>query len=290
MVLLGMGLAMLFLHGCDDDKQGLEITFPNTQQTTWQYNLFELNLEDTTRVGEIYLVNVEKLSYEGRADILRQRKFRLLDSLQNSPDSVQVFSTYLDLNQKFQFDLFADDFYGMFETMLNERVMDTLTAQNRDGDDYQEFFDFEPGWVPFAVFDQGSNVSYKVHRQERFFLDFYLRDHHITGHVDLFTSGLFTGFDRLNTPLGDSVFTYRFKQTSYMDFSLQRDSVTIPPFRETLSMTTWLHPDAGIIKRTRSPFALNIPSIPSRGPAIFDPGEMWKLQNIEGFDFSEITQ
>lgn len=267
--------------GCDDDTQGIDLTIPTDEDIEWEYEIWQTDLNDSTHIGSLNVTNVGQVTFEGRNEILRQRNIRYENATE---DDSLVSSSYFDVSGKYKFELFANDFYGMYHTTLRPDVIDTLTQNDPDGPQFQNFFEYQPEWILFARYDESSNSSYEVHEPQTFHLDFRLRNHHITGSVDVSTSGLFLGFERVNVPLRDSIFTYKIRHSTHFDFNISKDTVDLNTFRETFNLTTWYHPDAGIVKKYRSPIAFNIPSIPSRDPSIYMPGELWIIKDIVGFN------
>ena len=268
------------LSGCDDDKQGIELSIPAGQDVAWQYEVWQTGLDDSTRIGSLHVANVGQIDFEDRSDILRQRNIKYLNT---APEDSSISSSYLDLSGTYKFEHFAGSYYEMYRATLDRDVLDTLTREQPEGPDFQNFYEYSPGWVVLARFDESTTSSYEVHKPRKVYLDFSLRGHQITGLVNVSTKGLFLGSERISVPLRDSIFTYKIRHATHFDFNVSRDSVELPTFRETFHLTTWYHPEAGIVQQYRSPIALDIPSVPSRYPSIYVPGEVWALKDVVGF-------
>lgn len=273
-------IIILGIVGCDDDTQGIDLSIPTEPGIEWEYELWRTDLNDSTQIGSLTVANVGQIDFEGRSDILRQRNIKYTTS---SEEDSTVSSSYLDVSGDFEFELFANDFYGIYHSTLRPDILDTLTQNETEGPEFQNFFDYQPEWVVLARYDESTNSSYNVHEPQTFYLDFRLRGHQITGSVKVSTSGLLLGFESINVPLRDSIFTYKIRHSTHFDFNVSKDTVDLPTFRETLKLTTWYHPEAGIVKKYRSPIAFDVPSIPSRDPSIYIPGEVWGLKDISGF-------
>lgn len=277
-------LFLVLVIGCNGEPEGLQTSIPVDSNINWTFDMYSYTDAETTAVGTVTLQNVETLSFEGNEGVLRQRRFRRLDSLSNTSDSVRTASTYYNLKD-LEYEIFAEDFYDVYDTMLPSFMLDTLMAQEPDGPDFQFLYDYQPRWVTVARFDEHATSSYSIFDEQRFYVDFQYEEHHITGHMDIKATGLFWGFETISTPYRDSIQTYVIKNSTHFDFDLMKDSTDIPDERETIDIFTWYHEDGGIVKRQRTPFSLKIPTIPSRYPVLYHPGELWVLRDIFGYDF-----
>ena len=281
----------MILSGCGDDRTGINVSIPEDTEFAWNYRAQSYYQEDTTTIGSVTLENFETQDlFQARQNILRQRIIRRIDSLSNTSDSVSVTSTFLDLSNNFRIELFAEDYFDLFQTMLTRRAIDTLGNDSANGPDFQELLDFNPLWSSIAKFDETSNANFEVHRPFTLFLNFSARDFELIGSAEVLTTGFFSGFETINTPFRDSLSTIKIRNTTRFDMNLEKisqanDTTSIPEFRVTLDMLTWYTRENGIVRKDRKPFALHIPSIPSRFPLVLDRGELWELTGVEGFDF-----
>jgi len=288
--LTGIFILLLFT-ACDDSRTGLDVEVPDDPDFTWNYSMRSYFNNDTTDIGTVTVENVETLSaFEGRVGILRQRVIRRVDSLQNSPDSAIARSFFLDQQSSFRISLFADNFFDLFQTMLTRSVLDTIVTDLANGPEFQEFIDFSPRWSPIAEFDENATSNFEVHRPVTVFFNFHIRDYELIGSADVETTGVFAGFETINTSVADSLETIKIRNTTTFDFNLQKispqnDTTDVRDFRISLDMETWYSQEFGVLRKDRKPFELFVPSIPSRFPSILDPGEIWELQAVEGFSF-----
>ena len=278
-------LVILLLVGCGEEERGIEIRYPEDSGISWQYDIYSFALGDTTRVGEMTVRNEAIIDDFNRSGIVEQRKYRRIDSLRSTRDSLTLHTSYLDLSSSLGISLFAEDFFDLFEDTFTRRVIDTLASDDPQGPDFQEFIDYEPLWSPIARFSESSVTSFQVHRPQTFYFDFELRGQQVSGSAEVVTEGLFWERDRINTPIRDSVETVVTRTATHLDFSLQRDSVRVPEFRVTLEYFVWYHPVVGVVRRERRPFQMTVPGIPSRFPSVLDPGERWELTGLEGISF-----
>jgi hypothetical protein len=280
-------VGLLLYVGCSDDKEGLKVTYPQDTGIRWQYEILQFYEGDTTSLGTIDVHNAEVGQFQQRSDIMRTRLVRRLDSLAGTERDSTITETFYDFSNKFSFRMYAGSFYRIFDTMLSPTVLDTIEAQDPAGDPYQYFFEYEPGWIKFTSFEQNAATPYEIHAPETFYIDFRRRETRISGSVEINSSGVFWGFDTIDLPMQDSVDTYVIKNTMYFDYDLQRDTVAVQPFRETMDWWYWVHPTAGIVQRERSPFTLSVPGVPSRGALIHKPGERWELRDLKGITIPE---
>lgn len=283
-----IGLLILLTAGCDnDDRRGLEVILPAEEDLIWEYKVYEIDRDRENHVGTLKAINFEITTHEFRPEVLRQRRELHYDSLIHPTGPGPLLtSVYLDQGRDpYEILQYARDFYRIFDTALTGRVLDSLIVREPDNPVHLSLQDYEPGWLTLYRFDEGSNRNYDVHDPITLSLDFYLRDQHITGTVDIRTTGLFRRTERIDVPWKDEVLAHKVNIISFLDFDVMRDSTEVPAFRETIKMKNWFSPDGGLIKRVREPVGISVPGIPSRGPAIFDPGERWELFNLEGMDF-----
>ncbi len=281
-------LLCVLLAACgDDDRRGLEVDFPRDQDIVWEYDVYEIERQNERHIGTLRDENLEITDHAQRADVLRKRREFHFDSLDTpgSPGYIFTSAYYDDGDDHFEIVQRADDFYGIFDHTLTERVLDTLTTDDPEGPEYQNFEDFEPGWITPYRFDEGSNRNYEVHGPETVYLDFYVRDRHITGEVEVRTTGLYRRTERIDVPWREGVLAHKVNMLTKMDFEVLKDSTEVPDFQETIKMKNWFSPDGGLIKREREPVSISIPGIPSRWGSVFDPGERWELKSLEGIDF-----
>jgi hypothetical protein len=282
-----LALLLILTSACSEDKRGLDINYPQDVGMRWQYDIQEYYDGDTSSIGSLELHNAEIGQFQRRDGIMRTRLVERLDSLSGTAKDSIVYESYYDLSDDFSWELYASDFYRIFDTMLGNQVLDTLAAQDPAGDDYQYFYEYEPGWITFASFDADAATPYRVQSEQTFYLDFKHRGTRIHGSVDIKTSGVYWGTETINLPIQDSVETYVIKNTMYFDYDLQRDTVAVQPFRETMDWWLWIHPNAGIVRRDRNPFTLTVPGEPSRGPLIHTKGERWELTGLKGLSLSQ---
>lgn len=281
-------LVIFFVAACgDEDRRGLEIDFPMGEDLVWEYDVYEIEREYETHIGTIRNINVGTTDHALRADVLQQRREFHFDSLDTPGGPGYVFTSayYDEGDDHLEIVQHADDFYGIYDHTLTDRILDTLTANVSDGPDFQNFEDFEPGWITSYRFDERSNRNYEIHSPETIHLDFFVRDQHITGEVEIRTTGLYRRTERIDVPWRDGVLAHKVNVLTHMDFDVLRDSTEVPDFHETIKMKNWFSPDGGLIKREREPVRISIPGIPSRWGSVFDPGERWELTNLEGIDF-----
>jgi len=285
--------SLILFAGCGDDTAGINVTIPDDTEFAWNYRAKSYFQEDTTTIGTVTLENLETQDlFQARQNILRQRVIRRIDSLKNTSDSVSVTSTFLDLNNDFKIELFAEDYFDLFQTMLTQRIIDTLANDDPNGPDFQELIDFNPLWSSIAEFDETSSSDFQTHRPFTLFLNFSIRGFELIGTAEVQTTGVFLGFETIDTPFRDSLNTIKMRNTTRFDFNLdkisqQNDTTSIPEFRVSLDMFTWYTRENGIVQKDRKPFVLRVPSIPSRFPSVLDRGERWELTGVEGFNFGE---
>jgi hypothetical protein len=225
--------------------------------------------------------------HERQQDVYITRLVRRLDSLSGTERDSTIQRTYYYADGKYNLEMYAGSFYRIFDTMLGSTVLDSIAAQDPAGEEYQYFYEYVPGWIKIASFQENAATPYNVHPQQTFYLNFRHRDTQISGSVDIESKGVFWGFDTINLPMQDSVDTYLIKNTMYFDYDLKRDTVDIQPFRETMDWWYWVHPSKGIVQRDRKPFTLTIPGVPSRGPLIHVDGERWVLTGLKGLTIQE---
>ncbi|TNE69414.1 hypothetical protein EP331_14200 [bacterium] len=269
----------ILIHSCGSKSSDLGIRLPKGDSITWYFDVYKYN-EDTLKIGTASSRIVETGTFEDRDDVTEFERRIRLDSMQNTTRPVDVRSSYLQIKNN-QVNLFAESYFDIFDGMLSNIVLDTL-SRNRDGEEFQQFSFIEPGWLFYLNLENDAEVPTTVHPSYTVYLDFYNRDIHLTGSVSLYAETRFNDFDFLETDLQARVLTFKYQTTVYMDFTLQKDGVDIPTFRTTFNYYQWVHKTSGILQKERTPIQIYIPQVPSRYPIVFIPGELWKLSAIDG--------
>lgn len=275
-----LAIILFLLLSCGQEDTTLGIEFPTQENIRWNHAIFAYSDEDTLQIGTVESINRSTGRFQGREGVTEIERAIRLDSMQNTVRPIDVRSTYIQVKNG-RIELYADSYFDVFDRLLNGVVLDTLT-RNGDGADYQQFSFIEPGWITYLNLENEPDLPSVVYPSYRVFLDFYYREVHLQGEVSVFAQTQFADFDVIDTPLKKNVVTYRYKTTHYFDFSLTRNGIQLPPFRTTVVMIEWVHKTAGIIQRSREPFKLYIPQVPSRDPIVFIRGEYWKLTGLEG--------
>lgn len=270
-----------FLISCsNEEKTSIPLSYPKEEGVKWTHTIYKYDSIDTLKIGSVTTTNLGLESFQKRAKVLNQKKEIRLDSLANTLRPVTVRYTFTQENDGV-IDLFADSYFDIFDGLLTNVVLDTLSTGKGD-EEYQRFNFISPGWVKWFNFAQDPEIPIPVHPSYRVFLDFRNRAIHITGTVSTYSESRFDEFDVVKTEDGQLILTYKYLIRTYYDFDLKRDGETIPTFRIASDFYQWIHESAGIIQRERKPFELFVPQVPSRYPLMYIPGEIWKLKSVTG--------
>lgn len=282
-------LMMLWLSACsDDERRGVLIEMPTERGLIWEFDIYEYYDDEEWKTGTIRVENFEVINFQQREDILRQRRAFRIDSLSTGPDSLRFISAYYDLSDTYETDKYFENFFRVFGGALSGRVLDTLTtaASQTGAQNFTRFQNDQPGWHLFSRFDSRSNRNFQILETRTYDLEFFLRDNHLEGTVDVRITGLYDSIEQIDTPWRDGIPTHKMRTLATFDFDLVKNGETqISPFREVMEMISWYHEEGGLIRRDRKPFEITIPTIPTRGPGIVDPGIRWDLTDVQGFDF-----
>lgn len=262
------------------EETSIPLSFPTEEGVKWAHTIYKYNAIDTVKIGSVLTTNLGLESFQKRSKVLNQKREIRLDSLANTLRPVTVRSTFLQ-EKDGGIELFADSYFDIFDGLLSNIVLDTLSSGKGD-EEYQRFNFISPGWVHWFVFAKDPDIPISVHPSYRVFLDFRNRAIHLTGTVSTYSESRFEDFDVVKTEDGESVLTYKYLIRTYYDFNLERDGEAIPTFRIASDFFQWIHESAGIIQRERKPFELFVPQVPSRYPLMYIPGEIWKLKSVTG--------